>query len=126
MERYAYQHGMRTPNQSVEEAKKLADDFISGHLRAARDLAPQGCKSGAGKISADALWEFGQALHTITDMTSPAHAGFQIWYGPPYPSLNPFTNNKKYQEYGKYLRHHEEQETLGVLMSDPLRLEQIV
>ena len=126
MERYAYQHGMRAPNQSIEEAKKLADGFISGHLQAARNLAPQGCKSGAGKISADALWEFGQALHTITDMTSPAHAGFQIWYGPPVPTGLTVIDAYRAYKYKQYADRHAAQETLAIYNSDPVRRQSII
>jgi len=125
MERYAYQHGMRAPNQSIEEARRLADDFISGHLQVARNLAPQGCKSGAGKISADAMWEFGQALHTITDMTSPAHAGFQIWYGPPIPTGLPI-DLIRYYRYKQYADRHAAQETPAVYNSDPVRRQNII
>ncbi|HEY6333146.1 MAG TPA: hypothetical protein VI756_27735, partial [Blastocatellia bacterium] len=33
------------------------------------------------EIPDSALTAFGKALHTITDGFSPAHAGFQVWYG---------------------------------------------
>ena len=36
-------------------------------------------------MSKEALEEFGKALHTVTDMTSPMHEGFQVWYGIPIP-----------------------------------------
>ena len=91
----------------------------------ARSLAPNGCQGGYQKISGDALYEFGQALHTITDMTSPAHEGFQIWYGPPYPTGNPVLDAYQAGYYAGYVKWHHDQETLGVLKSDPARLERI-
>jgi RHS repeat-associated protein len=122
----AYQHGMRAPNQSIEEAKKLADAFIQGHEQKARALAPNGCKNGYQNISLEALWEIGQALHTIMDETSPAHEGFQIWYGPPYPTgIGPIDTFRYTEWYRTVLAPHEAKETLDVLKGDPGRLERV-
>jgi len=64
---YAYQHGMRGgPDQSVRAARDAADNFITGHQQQARRLAPKGCQGGSKSIGGDALYEFGQALHTIS------------------------------------------------------------
>ncbi len=125
-ERYAYQHGMRGgPGQSEREARDAADNFIKLHEQNARNLVPKGCEGGYQKISGDALYEFGQALHTITDMTSPAHEGFQIWDGPPYPTSIPPIDAIQAVQYSRYVWHHHEQETLGILKSDPVRFERI-
>lgn len=125
-EHYAYQHGMRGGSgQSEREARDAADNFIKLHEQNARNLAPKGCEGGYQKISGDALYEFGQALHTITDMTSPAHEGFQIWNGPPYPSLIPGVAIFQAIQYARYVGHHHQQETLDVLKSDPVRFERI-
>jgi hypothetical protein len=125
-EALAYQHGMRGgPDQSVEEARGAAADFMSGHLQKARSLAPEGCKSGCDKIPWNAIWEFGQALHTITDMTSPRHEGFQIWYGPPLPTRGypeDLLYDYRLAKWLGYAKWHGDGETLGVLGSDTGRL----
>ena len=105
----AYQHGMRAPWQTVEVARNAANNFISDHRRAAHNAAPDGCQGG--KIPWNALWEFGKALHTLTDMTSPSHSGFQLWHDPsPSPMLGP---------WGVMAGNHKHQETLGKLKADP-------
>lgn len=123
----AYQHGMRGgPNQSEADARKAADDFINGHERQARSLSSNGCKSGYENIPSNALWEIGQALHTIMDMTSPAHEGFQIWNGPPYPTSIGALDTIRYAEYyRKVVAPHEAKETLDVLKGDPERLKMV-
>jgi len=88
--------------------------------------APNGCKGGYGKIGSDALWEFGQALHTITDMTSPVHEGFQIWYGPPYPTGIAPIDVYRYSEWLGYVEQHHKRETLDVLKADPARLRRVI
>jgi hypothetical protein len=121
LEAYAYQHGMRGgPKESVEHARKDAADFMSDHLQKARNLAPR--ESGYEKIPLNALGEFGQALHTITDMTSPVHEGFQIWYGPPYPTGITLYDAYQYKKWLGYVKWHHDHETKPVLESDPGRL----
>jgi RHS repeat-associated protein len=72
----AYEHGMRAPGQSKEEARGLADKFIAGHEAAATGLA-----RANGGVNDAALNELGTALHTVSDRTSPAHMGEQVWTG---------------------------------------------
>ena len=72
----AYKHGMRGNFQSREQARELADNFISEHERNAAGIAKQ-----SGGVSSAALDEFGTALHTVTDRLSPTHAGEQLWTG---------------------------------------------
>ena len=81
----AYQHGMRAPGQTVEEAAKKASDFIGAERDKARQLQAAFENNGGNGLSKEALEAFGKALHTIIDMTSPAHEGFQVWYGLPVP-----------------------------------------
>jgi RHS repeat-associated protein len=74
----AYQHAMRGPHQTVAEAKAKYDAWISKELSLAHYFASQnGCL--AKKL---ALRELGRAYHSYSDSLSPAHAGFQVWYGP--------------------------------------------
>jgi RHS repeat-associated protein len=127
LEANAYQHGMRGgPNQSEADARRAAADFINGHELRARALAPNGCKDGYQNIPPNALWEIGQALHTIMDETSPAHEGFQIWNGPPYPTMIGPLDAINYAEwYRNVLAPHEAKETLDKLKGDPMRLEMV-
>jgi RHS repeat-associated protein len=70
----AFRHAMRTSGQSVEQAKSLANGFVREQFDKAWSLKQ------AGKEK-EALFEFGVALHTLQDSTSPAHHGFQEWTG---------------------------------------------
>jgi RHS repeat-associated protein len=74
----SYQHAMRDglANQSVSAAKDKANDFVRLHLSKAEILL---CSCNLDRDQA--LHEFGLALHTIQDSTSPAHHGFQPWNG---------------------------------------------
>lgn len=113
----AYQHGMRAPWQSVDTARALAHGFIDHHEQLARIVSPNGCRDGYDKIPWNALWEFGKALHTLTDMTSPSHVGFQVWHDPPGPPLM--------AAWGIFAADHHRQETREKLLSDPIRLQMI-
>lgn len=77
----AYKHGMRERGQSIEEASQLADNFIEGREATAQLEQANFNENGGEGLSNTALGTFGDALHTITDETSPAHAGFQVWKG---------------------------------------------
>jgi RHS repeat-associated protein len=70
----ASQHAMRSlrPNQSVEDARDKANDFVSINLQMARDLEAKGLHESAMRY-------LGFAMHTLQDATSPAHEGFQVW-----------------------------------------------
>jgi hypothetical protein len=48
---------------------------------------PKWVAEGHTGLSPTALMKFGNALHIITDRLSPAHAGYQPWYG--QSKLNP-------------------------------------
>jgi RHS repeat-associated protein len=126
LEANAYQHGMRGgPNESYDQARRRAEGFISDHIQKAQAASPKGCATGYENIPWNALWEFGKALHTITDMTSPAHEGFQIWYGPPYPTGIGVVDAYKAAKYAGYVKWHHDQETLEKLGNDTTRLNQI-
>ncbi|HEV2826447.1 MAG TPA: RHS repeat-associated core domain-containing protein [Pyrinomonadaceae bacterium] len=117
----AYQHGMRAPWESVEDARKGADKFIRDHQAAARNAFPNGCKDGYGKIPWNALWEFGKALHTLTDMTSPSHAGFQMWQDPARPTGS-VLDVIRVELWGLSAGNHHRKETLDKLRGNPSRL----
>jgi RHS repeat-associated protein len=126
-ESQAYQHGMRGgAGQSEQDAKNLANGFIRDQEQKARAAGHKGCKGGYHDIPLAALWEIGQALHTIMDETSPAHEGFQIWYGPPYPTGIGAWDAVAYTRwYRNVLAPHEAKETLKVLQGDPARLAKV-
>jgi hypothetical protein len=69
----AYQHSMRAPGQSVEEAQKLSADFIRRNLENA-----VGFEIESHRIAFDFL---GKGMHTIADSYSPQHQGAQEWCG---------------------------------------------
>jgi hypothetical protein len=71
-ERYANQHAMRRPNQTVEDAKKEMENFI-----AERNDVAQANNVGGDNPSQHSLYNFGQASHPIMDNTSPTHSPFQ-------------------------------------------------
>lgn len=81
----SYEHAMRDglKRQSVSSARNMANDFVRTHLAKAKLLL---CSCSLAPDDAllyhdEALHEFGLALHTIQDATSPSHTGFQPWYG---------------------------------------------
>jgi hypothetical protein len=84
---------MRAPGQSVDEAARKASDFIGSQRDKARQIQGQYERGGGTGMSKEALAEFGKALHTVTDMTSPAHEGFQVWYGLPIPGDTNFARD---------------------------------
>jgi RHS repeat-associated protein len=68
------QHGMTRPRQSQEEAAQNADQFINENIDKAKwNYEHHGLTSS--------LYDFGRAFHTVSDMTSPAHEGYQVWNG---------------------------------------------
>ncbi len=79
----SYKHGMangQDPNGTVH-AEMDSDEFISKNLGDAKSMQADWIASGHTGIAPGALTAFGNALHTITDKTSPSHEHFQPWYG---------------------------------------------
>jgi len=73
----SYQHAMRAPHQSKAIARALANLWAKRNM-----IAAQKAYCGCGEMDhVAALWDFGLALHTVQDSTSPAHHGFQVWHG---------------------------------------------
>jgi hypothetical protein len=72
----SYKHAMKSRYQSAATAKAKANDYVRQHILRAEELLC--CKPDLD----EALHQFGLALHTIQDATSPAHTGFQTWYSP--------------------------------------------
>ncbi len=70
----SYKHAMRSPDQTVSEAKELANDFVQRTIKTARSYEKKGQRR-------DALEALGDVMHLLQDATSPAHSGFQEWKG---------------------------------------------
>ena len=83
----SFVHGMSdgAHGQDPMEAQQKGDDFIAQNEHDAKQAQAEWIASGHTGISPKALTAFGNALHTITDRTSPTHTGNQPWYG----SLDP-------------------------------------
>jgi len=67
----SFRHAMRNPDQTVDEARSRANEFVRGEF----------ARAWAAPTRAEVLFRFGVALHTLQDSTSPSHAGFQVWSG---------------------------------------------
>ena len=78
----AFMHAMSNgkTNQKSEEAEQETNAYINSELSAAVALQLDYESHGGTGNSDDALTRFGHALHTVTDRTSPEHAGYQPWY----------------------------------------------
>lgn len=79
----APKHGMSDGNwtSGAGNAPEMASEFINSNEQSAEQIQAAWIASGHTGIAPGALYAFGFALHTITDMTSPSHEGFQPWYG---------------------------------------------
>lgn len=67
-----HEHAMKSPGEDPVAAKRAIDQNIQGHEQAAQK-SQGGTPEHASDIKTSALDEFGQALHTVEDRTSPAH-----------------------------------------------------
>ena len=83
---HSHEHAMRGPDENPADARRAIDQNIQNHEQAAQ-RAQGGTPEHAGQIDDGALKEFGQALHTVEDRTSPAHTDQngdpQVWNGIP-------------------------------------------
>jgi len=70
----SYQHAMRSPNETVDDAQVKAEGFVLGKMMAAVLLEKNGNHNNA-------MFQLGEGMHTLMDSTSPAHAGYQEWKG---------------------------------------------
>lgn len=67
----SFRHTMSGPDETPEQAREKANEFVRGQFE----------KAWSAKTREDALFQFGVALHTLQDATSPSHEGFQQWTG---------------------------------------------
>jgi len=89
---YAHMHAMRRRGEKRQDARRKANRFIRQQICIARRLAAEG-------HTADAMRNLAQAIHTLQDSTSPAHANFDVAWEP--TSSNFFTRllPHEYDEY---------------------------
>ncbi len=71
-------HAMSSTDESQSAARTLANKWVKEHMEAARQAM---CVCQANSDRVYGLYQFGLALHTVQDSTSPAHWGFQTWLG---------------------------------------------
>jgi hypothetical protein len=67
---------MRALDQTASQAKQLGEAFISKQLDAAVNYQLDWEKSGNTGWNPGAIFQFGEALHTVTDADSPWHDGW--------------------------------------------------
>jgi hypothetical protein len=79
----SFEHGMSNglTGQTPSEAEQAADAFIAKNEHLAQQIQAEWIATGHTGFAPAALTAFGNALHTITDRLSPAHAGYQPWHG---------------------------------------------
>jgi len=79
----SYIHSMSdgVHNQDPREAQQRAEAFVNANEQDARAWQAIYESAGGQGLSANALYHLGIALHTVSDATSPAHAGYQPWNG---------------------------------------------
>jgi aromatic ring-cleaving dioxygenase len=81
----SYQHAMRSPNQTVDEARRQMYQYVYQRIQAARMYAARARstddKAQIKEYIEHAIFELGQAQHPLADNTSPEHTGFQLWRG---------------------------------------------
>jgi RHS repeat-associated protein len=65
-------HGLSMPGQDPSDAWRIANSFVRDSLEMARELEKRGQHH-------EALRHLGNAIHTMQDVTSPAHQGYQTW-----------------------------------------------
>jgi len=88
----AHKHGMRGPADDELTASDKASDFVRGNLDRAVEQQILWEEAGLRGDSPSAVWFFGQALHTVTDVKSPEHGGYQLWRGMDWTSPINYAN----------------------------------
>lgn len=68
-------HAMSRPGEDPNAARGRACDFIDDRLSSFQQMVG----SPEASVQYMAYYELGEAMHTVMDSTSPAHAGFKPW-----------------------------------------------
>lgn len=66
---------MRSPNQTIQDARFRMCDFIRRNMSTYNALK----NSAIDRNRISAYRDLGKAMHSVMDSTSPMHRGFQIW-----------------------------------------------
>jgi RHS repeat-associated protein len=72
-----YMHAMRGKNETPEDARRKACDFVNMHMQQYQRLMK--LSNVASVFRVEAYEQLGMALHPIMDSTSPMHEGRQAW-----------------------------------------------
>jgi RHS repeat-associated protein len=90
----AYMHGMSDGSGTVfygggngQHAWEQAENYIDSQVEAAQSAQANWIAQGHTGLSPLALSAFGNALHTVTDRTSPSHEGEQPWSNKFWPGV---------------------------------------
>lgn len=83
------QHGMTKPGQSQAEAADAAGQFVNYNVDQAQEMRNH---AGRYPFAPSSLFYFGRAFHTVSDMTSPEHEGYQVWNGGIFHPINTFNH----------------------------------
>lgn len=114
---YSFQHAMRdgANNQTVDAARNDFNNFLKINLASAKTLSDAARESGVCSTLDEALRFLGRAYHSYSDSLSPAHGGFQPWWGPidGVEHFGPLW-------YSVFVRKHHNKETMAVYMANPL------
>jgi RHS repeat-associated protein len=105
----AYQHAMTSPNLTPAASQALYDQFMTSRIISAKAFAAEARKrrnTDCAFIYA-AIVALGEAYHAYSDGLSPAHAGFQVWYGP----LDGIAHFGSILSYWDYVQEHKGMET---------------
>jgi hypothetical protein len=68
-------HAMSNPGEDPSAARSRACSAVADRLASYQQMA----NSSEPSVQYMAYFELGEAMHTVMDSTSPAHAGFQPW-----------------------------------------------
>ena len=74
----SYQHSMRAPWETPQQAQAKLQQFAKERMEAAQIL--NSVTKAPGQPDLSALEVFGELLHAEVDGTSPSHEGFQTWH----------------------------------------------
>ena len=106
-----HEHAMKSPGEDPVSARRAIDENIKNHEEAATKKQG-GTPDSVSKIKKNALKEFGEALHPVSDRTSPAHTDAQNnprdWSGIP-------TSESEYQAAKQ---HEREESTISPAQMD--------
>jgi RHS repeat-associated protein len=81
-EQYAYMHAMRMRGERPEDSRRKANQFVRCRICKAQKLAKEGKRTAA-------MQALSQAMHTVQDAASPAHANFaEAWQDTTWQTIN--------------------------------------